>query len=93
MSTRLGDYDRMLVNYIYYPADPASDVAVPTIALAVTTTLASLGRQQAARRIFGQTLGYTLLTTVVAAAVGLGLARLEESQPKTAVINLLLGLQ
>ena len=134
-------------------------LAVPTIALAVTTTLASLGRQQAARRIFGQTLGYTLLTTVVAAAVGLllyvviqpgnipadvlagqeaspmggglegttyrdhilsvvpnnmvqpflsgnvlsiliiafavglGLARLEESQPKTAVINLLLGLQ
>ena len=27
MSTRLGDYDRMLVSYIYYPADPASDVA------------------------------------------------------------------
>lgn len=46
-------------------------LAVPTIALAVTNTLASLGRQQAARRIFGQTLGYTLLTTVVAAAVGL----------------------
>ena len=26
MSTRLGDYDRMLVNYIYYPTDPTSDV-------------------------------------------------------------------
>ena len=48
-------------------------LAVPTIVLAVATTLASLGRGQGAGRIFGRTLTYTLLTTFVAAAVGLGL--------------------
>ncbi len=133
-------------------------LAVPTIALAVTTTLASFGKQKETRQIFVRTMGYTLLTTIIAAvvglllyvaiqpgniptdalagqtaisaagedgvtyhdhilsvipnnivqpflsgnvlsiliiafAVGLGLARLKESEQKTAVINLLQGLQ
>ncbi len=46
-------------------------LAVPTIVLAVTTTLASLGSGQGAGRIFRHTITYTLLTTIVAAAVGL----------------------
>ncbi|MBP3777065.1 MAG: dicarboxylate/amino acid:cation symporter [Prevotella sp.] len=46
-------------------------LAVPTIVLAVTTTLASLGKGQEAGRIFRHTISYTLLTTMVAAAVGL----------------------
>ena len=46
-------------------------LAVPTIVLAVTTTLASLGKGQGAGRIFRYTITYTLLTTIVAAAVGL----------------------
>ncbi len=46
-------------------------LAVPTIALAVTTTLASFGKQQGTKRIFLHTLGYTLLTTTLAAGVGL----------------------
>ena len=48
-------------------------VAVPTIALAVTTTVASLGAKRETGRVFLHTLCYTLLTTVVAAAVGAGL--------------------
>ena len=46
-------------------------VAVPTIALAVMTTLATLGAQKNAGRIFAHTISYTLLTTIAAAAVGL----------------------
>ena len=46
-------------------------LAVPTIALAVATTLASLGDHSDAGRIFGRALLYTLLTTIAAAAVGL----------------------
>ena len=46
-------------------------VAVPTIALAVITTLASLGAKTDTRRIFGHAIVYTLLTTLSAAAVGL----------------------
>ena len=46
-------------------------LAVPTIVLAVITTLASLGAQSDSGRIFRTTLKYTLLTTVSAAAVGL----------------------
>lgn len=46
-------------------------LAVPTIVLAVATTLASLGKGQEAGRIFRHTISYTLLTTIVAAAVGL----------------------
>ena len=48
-------------------------VAVPTIALAVITTLAVLGTQKNAGRIFAHTISYTLLTTFAAAAVGLAL--------------------
>ncbi len=46
-------------------------LAVPTIVLAVTTTLASLGKGSGAGRIFRHTISYTLLTTTVSAAVGL----------------------
>ena len=46
-------------------------VAVPTIALAVITTLASLGDQKETGKIFLRTLTWTLLTTVAAAMVGL----------------------
>lgn len=46
-------------------------VAVPTIALAVITTLSSLGAHQDTGRIFRHTLTYTLLTTFASAIVGL----------------------
>lgn len=46
-------------------------IAVPTIALAVTTTLATFGMQRETRRIFRHTISYTLLTTIAAAAVGM----------------------
>lgn len=45
-------------------------LAVPTIALAVVTTLASFGSDHTVGRIFGRTVVYTLLTTVAAAIVG-----------------------
>ena len=45
-------------------------VAVPTIALAVTTTLAMLGAKRDTGKIFLHTIIYTLLTTLVAAVVG-----------------------
>lgn len=48
-------------------------IAVPTIALAVITTLAALGAEKNTGRIFGHAVIYTLLTTIAAAAVGLGL--------------------
>lgn len=48
-------------------------VAVPTIALAVITTLSTLGANKETGRIFGRALVYTLLTTFCAAAVGLGM--------------------
>ena len=46
-------------------------VAVPTIALAVMTTLASFGTQKNIGRIFRRTITYTLLTTICAAGIGL----------------------
>ena len=46
-------------------------VAVPTIALAIITTLSSLGGQKETGRIFLHTITWTLLTTFAAAAVGL----------------------
>lgn len=46
-------------------------LAVPTIALAVITTLSSLGNGQNTGRIFRRALVYTLLTTFVAALVGM----------------------
>jgi Na+/H+-dicarboxylate symporter len=48
-------------------------LAVPTIVLAVVTTLASLGRRRETGRIFRHTITYTLLTTIAAAGVGLAL--------------------
>ena len=48
-------------------------VAVPTIALAVATTLASLGAKKSTGKLFLHTITYTLLTTLAAALVGLGL--------------------
>ena len=50
-------------------------VAIPTIALAVTTTLARFGTQKDTGCIFRHTLTYTLLTTAAAAAVGMLLYR------------------
>ncbi|MDO4178019.1 MAG: dicarboxylate/amino acid:cation symporter [Phascolarctobacterium sp.] len=46
-------------------------IAVPTISLAIITTLASLGAEKDTGRIFGRTITYTLLTTVAASAVAL----------------------
>lgn len=46
-------------------------VAVPTIALAVITTLALLGGQKETGRIFRHTIVYTMLTTLASALVGL----------------------
>lgn len=48
-------------------------IAVPTIALAVTCTLAQFGARRDTGRMFRRTITYTLLTTVAAAAVGMGL--------------------
>lgn len=45
-------------------------VAVPTIALVITTTLASLGGQKNTGKIFGFTIMYTILTTLVASILG-----------------------
>ena len=53
-------------------------VAVPTIALAVTTTLALLGARKNTGRIFLHTILYTLLTTAAAALVGLLLFKVIE---------------
>ena len=46
-------------------------LAVPTIALAVVTTLSALGNQADTGKIFRHAIVYTLLTTIAAAAVGL----------------------
>lgn len=48
-------------------------IAVPTITLAVITTLAALGSNKNTGRIFAHAVAYTLLTTICAAAVGLAL--------------------
>jgi len=48
-------------------------LAVPTIALAVITTLATFGTQKDTGRIFRHAITYTLLTTVAATLVGLAL--------------------
>ena len=46
-------------------------IAVPTIALAVITTLAALGNNKDTSRIFSHALFYTLFTTICAAATSL----------------------
>ena len=48
-------------------------LAVPTVALAITTTLIMFGKQRSTRKIFLHTITYTLLTTFAAALVGMGL--------------------
>lgn len=48
-------------------------VAVPTVALAILTALASLGEGKKMGRIFAKTLTFTVLTSFIAALVGLGL--------------------
>ena len=48
-------------------------IAVPTIALAVITTLASLGAEKNTGKIFVRTINYTLLTTFAASFVALAL--------------------
>lgn len=45
-------------------------LAVPTIALAVITTLAGFGREKTMAKIFGRAVTYTLTTTLAAAIVG-----------------------
>lgn len=45
-------------------------IAVPTIALAITTTLASLGAGKNSGKIFLHTITWTLLTTFAAAGIG-----------------------
>lgn len=46
-------------------------IAVPTIALAVITTLAQLGGKKETGHIFAHAVTYTLLTTICAAGIGL----------------------
>ena len=48
-------------------------IAVPTIALAVITTLSELGADKNTKSIFAHAVTYTLLTTFAAAFVGLAL--------------------
>lgn len=64
-------------------------VAVPTIALAVITTLATLGTKKNAGKIFGHTITYTLLTTIAAALIGLALFVIisPETLPKELVMK------
>lgn len=46
-------------------------IAVPTIALAVITTLSMMGSKEETKKIFKHTITYTLLTTICAAGIGL----------------------
>lgn len=48
-------------------------ISIPTIALAVITTLSALGAKKETGRIFAHAVTYTLLTTICAAAIGLAL--------------------
>ncbi len=48
-------------------------VAVPTVALAILTAMASLGEGKSMGKVFGKTLTFTVLTSFLAALVGLGL--------------------
>jgi len=46
-------------------------IAVPTVTLAVITTLAALGNKKNTGRIFSHAVTYTLLTTIAASSIGL----------------------
>ena len=69
-------------------------LAVPTVALAIMTTLISFGRQKSTRSIFLHTITYTLLTTFVAALVGMILYRLiaPESIPQSMLSSVSSGV-
>ena len=69
-------------------------LAVPTVALAIMTTLISFGRQKSTRSIFLRTITYTLLTTFVAALVGMVLYRLiaPESIPQSMLSSVSSGV-
>ena len=69
-------------------------LAVPTVALAIMTTLISFGRQKSTRSIFLHTITYTLLTTLVAALVGMVLYRLiaPESIPQSMLSSVSSGV-
>ena len=69
-------------------------LAVPTVALAIMTTLISFGRQKSTRSIFLHTITYTLLTTFVAALVGMVLYRLiaPESIPQSMLTSVSSGV-
>ena len=65
-------------------------VAVPTVALAILTAMASLGEGRAMGKVFARTFSYTVLTSFVAALVGLGLYLL--IQPGTLSADALAGV-
>lgn len=69
-------------------------LAVPTIALAVVTTLATLGTQADTGKIFRHALTYTLLTTFAAAFVGLVLYNIvaPENMPQSTMQGGVAGL-
>ena len=69
-------------------------LAVPTVALAIMTTLISFGRQKSTRSIFLHTITYTLLTTFVAALVGMILYKLiaPESIPQSMLSSVSSGV-
>lgn len=48
-------------------------LAIPTIAVAVTATMMSLGADKATKRIFRMTVQYTMVTTFLAAVIGVAL--------------------
>lgn len=48
-------------------------LAIPTVALAILTAMASLGEGKSMGKVFAKTLTFTVLTSLVAALVGLGL--------------------
>ena len=69
-------------------------LAVPTVALAIMTTLISFGRQKSTQSIFLHTITYTLLTTFVAALVGMVLFKLiaPESIPQSMLSSVSSGV-
>ena len=62
-------------------------LAVPTVALAITTTLISFGRQGSTRKISLHTLVYTTLTPLAAALVGMFLYLIIRPGNKAAIIS------
>ncbi len=69
-------------------------LAVPTVALAVMTTLISFGRQKSTKKLFLRTITYTLLTTLVAALAGLVMYKVvsPESIPREMLTSISSGV-